>query len=92
MGLKWLKKWVLTHFDPLLDPKTRFLPTFGPILGVDKTHLKPTLNKLFSKKGPEAALTQHKYVWKPVDPVVADPVRHDNDKINNIQTYTEIPY
>ena len=30
--------------------------------------------------------------WKPVDPVVADPVRQDNDKRNNIQIYTEIPY
>ena len=30
--------------------------------------------------------------WQPVDPVVADPVREDNDKRNNIQIYTEIPY
>ena len=30
--------------------------------------------------------------WEPVDPVVADPVRQDNDKRNNIQIYTEIPY
>ena len=29
---------------------------------------------------------------KTVDPVVADPVRQDNDKRNNIQIYTEIPY
>ena len=28
--------------------------------------------------------------WEPVDPVVADPVRQDNDKRNNIQTNTEI--
>ena len=27
-------------------------------------------------------------VWGPVDPVVADPVRQDNDKRNNIQIYT----
>ena len=30
--------------------------------------------------------------WEPVDPVVADPVRQDNDKTNNIQIYTDIPY
>ena len=30
--------------------------------------------------------------WELVDPVVADPVRQDNDKKNNIQMYTEIPY
>ena len=30
--------------------------------------------------------------WEPVDPVVADPVRQDNDKRNNIQIYTENPY
>ena len=29
--------------------------------------------------------------WEPVDPVVTDPVRQDNDKRNNIQMYTEIP-
>ena len=27
--------------------------------------------------------------WEPVDPVVADPVRQDNDKRNNIQIYTK---
>ena len=31
-------------------------------------------------------------LWEPVDPVVADPVRQDNDKRNDIQIYTEIPY
>ena len=30
--------------------------------------------------------------WELVDPVVADPVRQDNDKKNNIQIYTEISY
>ena len=30
--------------------------------------------------------------WEPVDPVVADPVRQDNEKRNNMQIYTEIPY
>ena len=24
MGLKWVQKWALTHFDPLLHPKTHF--------------------------------------------------------------------
>ena len=24
MGPKWVQKWVLTHFDPLLHPKTHF--------------------------------------------------------------------
>ena len=32
------------------------------------------------------------FYWEPVDPVAADPVRQDNDKRNNIQIYTEIPY
>ena len=31
MGFKWVQKWVLTHFDPLLHEKTHFWPTFGPI-------------------------------------------------------------
>ena len=30
--------------------------------------------------------------WELVDPVVADPIAQDNDKRNNIQIYTEIPY
>ena len=30
--------------------------------------------------------------WALVDPIVADPVRQDNDKRNNLQIYTEIPY
>ena len=30
--------------------------------------------------------------WEPVDPVVADPVRQDNEKRNNIQIYTKIHY
>ena len=30
--------------------------------------------------------------WELVDPVVTDPVAQDNDKRNNIQMYTEIPY
>ena len=32
------------------------------------------------------------FLWEPVDPVVADPVRQENDKRNNIQIYTEILY
>ena len=41
MGLKWVEKWVLTHFDPLLH----FWPTFGPISAHwQKPHLKPTLS------------------------------------------------
>ena len=61
MGLKWVQKWVLMHFDPLLHPKIHFWTHFWTI---DK---KPTLNPLFveincsPKKGPEAALTQHNY-------------------------------
>ena len=31
-----------------------------------------------------------KQPWEPVDPVVADPVRQDNDKRNNIQIYIYI--
>ena len=44
---------------PLLHPKTPSWTHFSPLT---ETYLKPTLsgNKLFSKKGPEAALTQHK--------------------------------
>ena len=59
MGSKWIKMWVLTHFHPLLHPKTHIWPTFDP---VSSHWQKPILsgNKLFSKKGPEAALTQHK--------------------------------
>ena len=30
--------------------------------------------------------------WEPVDPVVADPVRQDSNKRNNIQMNKEIPY
>ena len=30
--------------------------------------------------------------WEVVDPVAADPVAQDNNKRNNIQIYTEIPY
>ena len=63
MGLKWVKSGFRPTFDPFLDPKTHFWNHFSPLT---KTHLKPTLsaNKLFSKKGPEAALTQHKKVSK----------------------------
>ena len=32
------------------------------------------------------------FYWEPVDTIVADPVRQDNDKRNNIQIYTEIPF
>ena len=38
-----------------------------------------------------ASVLQKRGLWGPVDPVVADPVRQDNDKRNNIQIYTEIP-
>ena len=31
-------------------------------------------------------------IWEPVGSVVADLARQDNDKRNNIQIYTEIPY
>ena len=59
MGLKWVKSGFRPTFDPFLHLKTHFWAHFSPLT---KTHLKPTLsaNKLFSKKGPEAALTQHK--------------------------------
>ena len=35
-GLKVGKKWVLTHFDPLLDPKTHLLLTLDPFQEIDK--------------------------------------------------------
>ena len=37
-------------------------------------------------------LMPHFYVWELVDPVVADPVAQDNDKRNDIQIYSGIPY
>ena len=67
--LKLGKKWGFREnpemgFDPLLHPKTHFGPTFAAHW--QKPILNPTSsgNKLFSKKGPEAALTQHSS-WAP---------------------------
>ena len=38
--------------------------------------------------GPKRKVHEFRLFWEPVDPVVADPVRQDNDKRNNIQIYT----
>ena len=47
--------------SPLLQPKHAFTGFWTHFGTLTKTHLKPTLrgNSVFSKKGPEAAATQH---------------------------------
>ena len=62
MGLKWVKSGFRPTFHPFLHPKTHFWTHFSPLIKKKKINdLKPMLsgNKLFSEKGPEAALTQH---------------------------------
>ena len=68
--LKWVqrdKKVGYDAFSPTFEtPKPTCHPILDPFQDIDKTHLKPTFSgsKLFSKKGPEAALTQHKSITK----------------------------
>ena len=38
-----------------------------------------------------ASLLHGRKTWELVDPIVSDPAAQDDDKRNNIQTYTEIP-
>ena len=53
-GAKEGQKWVDTHFSPTQNPSRDFCE--NPLF----TQLKGGLEKLFSKKGPEAVPTQHK--------------------------------
>ena len=62
MGLKWVKNgfW---RISPTFAPQSPLFTHFWTHYRIlTKSYLKPTFsgNKLFSKKGPEAALTQHK--------------------------------